>query len=108
MEIPALLELEVSETYSLTLPGLATAGYQWTYEITQIDDSVVDVSALPFEEKGLDRELASVRIGSSQDETFHIRALKAGNASLRFVQRRSWEQDRPPLKEYQIEIVVRE
>jgi len=30
MDIPTSLNLEVGETYSLRLPGLATAGYQWT------------------------------------------------------------------------------
>ncbi|MCY7324102.1 MAG: protease inhibitor I42 family protein [Phormidesmis sp. CAN_BIN36] len=105
MDIPTSLNLDVGETYSLTLPGLATAGYQWKYEITQSDDSVVAVVAIPSEARS--HESAQPAIGSSRNETFAIQALKPGQATLRFKQGRSWEQDQPPLKEYQIEIVVR-
>ncbi|MBW4474765.1 MAG: protease inhibitor I42 family protein [Stenomitos rutilans HA7619-LM2] len=45
-------------------------------------------------------------MGASRNETFEIQALKAGQATLRFKQARSWEQNQPPLKEYQIEVVI--
>lgn len=104
MNIPTSLDLKVDETYSLTLPGLATAGYQWTYEITQSDDAVVTVAAVPSEAERY--ESAQPAIGSSRDEIFAIQALKPGRATLRFKQGRSWERDQPPLKEFQIEIAV--
>ena len=100
-EIPTTLELKVGETVRLTLPGLATAGYRWSYEITQTN-AAIDVSTAASDSVAIG---ASPTVGASNDESFTIRALESGQASLRFVQRRSWEQQ-PPLKEYQIEIVV--
>ncbi|KAM3116330.1 protease inhibitor I42 family protein [Phormidesmis sp. 146-33] len=102
MNIPTSLNLEVGETYSLTLPGLATAGYQWTYEITQSGDSMVAVIAVPSEAGN--HESAQPAIGSSRNEIFAIQALKPGRTTLRFRQGRSWEQS--PLKEYSIEVAV--
>ena len=104
MDIPTTLNLKVGETYSLTLPGLGTSGYQWTYEITQSDDSVVAVIALPSETSS---QSAQPAIGSSRNETFAIQALRPGQATLQFRQGRSWEQSQPPLKEYQIEVVIK-
>jgi len=104
MDIPNSLNLEVGETYSLTLPGLATAGYQWTYEITQSGDSMVAIATVPSEAGN--HESAQPAISSSRNETFEIQALKAGHATLQFKQARSWEQNQPPLKEYHIEIVI--
>ena len=103
MDIPTSLNLKVGETYSLTLPGLGTSGYQWTYEITQSDDSVVAVIALPSE---VSSQSAQPAIGSSRNEIFAIQALRPGQATLRFRQGRSWERDQPPLKEFQIEVVI--
>ena len=102
MNIPTKLELHVGEIYRLTLPGLAMAGYSWTYKITFIENAVVEVSAAPSEEPGLSREPL---VGSSRDENFIIQAVSPGKATLQFVQRRSWEQQ-PPLKAYQIEVAV--
>jgi predicted secreted protein len=104
MDIPTSLNLEVGETYRLILPGLATAGYQWTYEITQSGDSVIDVATVLSETSN--DESAQPAIGSSRNEIFEIRALRRGQAKLWFKQGRSWERDQPPLKEYQIEIVI--
>ena len=104
MDIPTSLNLKVGETYSLTLPGLGTSGYQWTYEITQSDDAVVAVAAIPSEASR--PESAQPAIGSSRNEIFAIQALRPGQATLRFRQGRSWERDQPPLKEFQIEVVI--
>ncbi|MBD2038800.1 protease inhibitor I42 family protein [Leptolyngbya sp. FACHB-321] len=105
MDIPTSLSLEVGETYSLTLPGLATAGYQWTYEMTHEGGSVVAITAVPLTASR--HESAQPAIGTNRDESFEIQALKAGQATLRFKQARSWEENQPPLKEYQIEVVIR-
>jgi len=104
MDIPTSLHLEVGETYSLTLPGLATAGYQWTYEITHEGDSVVAVAAVPSSASS--HASAQPAIGSSRNEIFAVQALKPGQATLRFKQARSWERNQPPLTEYAIEIVI--
>ena len=104
MDISTSLNLKVDDTYNLTLSGLATAGYQRTYKITQSDDLVVAVAAIRSETSN--HESAQPAIGSSQNETFAIRALKPGQATLRFKQGHSWERDQPPLKEHQIKVVI--
>jgi len=104
MDIPTSLTLEVGETYSVTLPGLATAGYQWTYEITQSGDSMVAVAAVPSEAGN--HESAQPAIGSSRNEVFEIQALRPGQVMLWFRQGRSWERDQQPIKEYRIEVVI--
>lgn len=104
MDIPTSLTLEVGETYNLTLPGLTTAGYQWTYEMTHEGDSVVAVSAVLSSASS--HESTQPAIGVSRNETFEIQALQAGRATLRFKQARLWEQNQPPLKEYLIEILI--
>ena len=101
-EIPTTLELKVGETVHLTLPGLATAGYRWSYEITQADAAIA-VSAVSPDSSPIESDIP---VGSSSDEHFEIRALKPGQAILRLVQRRSWEQQ-PPIAEHQIDIIVR-
>ena len=91
---------------TLDLPGLATAGYRWTCEITQPDEAVVEVSNVTSEHSSSNRGSEPLPVGSSSTEAFTIRAIQRGCARLHFVQRRSWEQDQPPLKEYQVEIMV--
>lgn len=100
MEIPATLQLKVGEMVTLTLPGLATAGYLWRYEIAQPDTAVIDVAKV-------DERSESMVVGSSSSEAITIRAIQPGCARLRLVQQRSWEWDQPPLNEHSIEIVVR-
>lgn len=99
MEIPTTLQLKVGEMITLTLPGLATAGYLWSYELIQPDEAVVDV----FKVEGRSESLP---IGSSSNEAIAIRAIQPGSARLSLIQQRSWERDQAPLKDYSIEIVV--
>lgn len=80
-----VVELRVGEEHSLQLVGLGTAGYRWVAEIDG-DAEVVEV-------RSTDRETVegSGAVGASADETFAIRANQAGDATVRFVQRRPWE-----------------
>ena len=91
---------------TLNLPGLATAGYRWTCEINQPDEAVVEVSDGGLKHSSSNRESEPLPVGSSGTEAFTIWAIQPGCARLHFVQRRSWEEDQPPLKEYQVEIMV--
>jgi predicted secreted protein len=99
MEVPANMELKIGETYTLSLPGLGTAGYRWSYEI-EGNASLIDVSKIEAE---LQQPLP---IGSSRDEVFVLRALTVGILSIRFIQSRPWEKDRPPHMQYVVCIAI--
>lgn len=107
MEIPTKIDLGIDKTYTLRLPGLGTAGYLWTHEVIENGD-LVDVSEMTVEDLQPDVGDLSTSVGSSRDEVFTIRALKAGHSAIRFVQKRPWESNQPPLKEYILEVDVKD
>jgi predicted secreted protein len=93
-----VVELNVGEQHSVQLPGLGTAGYRWQAE--HIDDvGVADVHAAGVREAG-------AAVGASADELFEIRALRPGSTTVRFAQRRPWEQEGRPANEYVVELHV--
>jgi predicted secreted protein len=97
----AHLTLRVGEEHELRLPGLATAGYQWSCD-EEGTGEVLAVSKLP---RAQDRPDPSP-VGASADEVFRITALHQGTATLRFEQRRRWEKDAPPLNTHLVEVDV--
>lgn len=105
MEIPTRITLRVGETSTLRLPGLGSAGYIWTYEVVGNSD-LVDVSATTAVSSQLNGGSEFTTIGSSRDELFIIRAVRAGHSTIRFTQKRSWERNQPPLKEHILEVDV--
>lgn len=105
MDIPTRITLRVGETDTLRLPGLGSAGYIWTHEVVGNED-VVDVSTTTAESLQIDDAREPTTVGSSRDELFIIRAVRAGQSTIRFSQKRSWEGDQPPLKEHILEVDV--
>lgn len=97
----AHLTLRVGEEHELRLPGLATAGYQWSCDVEGTGDALA-VSKLS---RAQDRPDPSP-VGTSADEVFRITALHSGEARLRFEQRRRWEKDMPPLHTHVVEVEV--
>lgn len=82
------LVLTVGGRRTLTLPGLGSAGYQWF--------AAVDDAAVASVEKRGTVPRGSAAPQGSRDEQFEIRALRAGQTIVRFVQRRAFETARPP------------
>jgi predicted secreted protein len=99
MEIPARVTLKVGETNTLRLPGLGTAGYLWSHEVVE-NNNLINVSSVIAGSSQVDGGSEFENIGSSRDELFVIRALRVGHSTIKFSQKRSWEHDQPPLKEY--------
>jgi predicted secreted protein len=97
----AHLTLRVGEEHELRLPGMATAGYQWSCDVEATEHPAA-VSKLPREQ---DRPDPSP-VGTSADEVFRITALHPGKASLRFEQTRRWEKDTLPLNTHVVEVEV--
>ena len=104
MDVSKKIILRVGDTYTLRLPGLGVAGYVWTYKVVGNTD-LVDVSTTT-ERLQLDDGSKHMTVGSSSDELFIIRAIRAGNATIRFSQQRCWERNEPAWKEYLFEFDI--
>lgn len=99
------VHLRVGETHRLRLPGLGSAGYGWEMSV-EGDGEAVGVS-----KEFLPPPLPTggpLPAGYSRDEEVVITALAPGTATVRLVQRRSWEGEKPPLKELLLEVRVTE
>jgi len=82
------VRLAAGEKMILALPGLGSAGYQWSVIVQ--DARVAHVAKI--------ERLSGAAPGASgsNDEQFAIVALTAGQTVLWFAQRRVFQSDRPP------------
>ncbi len=104
MDIPTEIRLEVGERWSTRLPGLGSAGYQWTCDV-EGDAGVAEVSVTSLPPPPL--PAAGEPPGSfSVDELVEVRALSPGTVTLCLIQRRPWLADQPPLHRYVVEVTV--
>jgi predicted secreted protein len=95
MEETRQLALAVGQTHTERLPGLAAAGYTWSWS-TEGDAQAVSVS--------LRRDLPATPPApggpppgtASFDEWVELQALAPGSAVIRFVLKRPWERNQPP------------
>jgi len=104
MEIPARIQLEVGERWTARLPGLGSAGYQWTCDV-EGDAGVVEVALTPIPPPRLPAA-GEPPDNFSVDELVEVRAQSPGAVTLELTQRRSWERDRPPLHRHVVEVRV--
>jgi predicted secreted protein len=100
--VPQKIELNVGEKYTLRLKGMGAAGYNWEYNIEEIE-KVVSVSS-EFVDDG--KKAGPLPPGYSLDVLITVQAVVTGHATIHFAQRLSWEKDKLPLKEHVIEIFV--
>lgn len=85
------LTLQPGERATVRLPGLGTAGYQWTQHVDGDADAVaVSLDTAPAE------EIAGRPLGTSVDELAVIEARHHGRATVVLEQRRSWEKEPDP------------
>lgn len=103
MNVPTAIALKVGEVQSLNLPGLGTAGYVWNATV-EGDTNAIAVT-VGRTEPPLQPD-TSIAAGSSRYEVVTIRGQEPGQARLYLVQRRPWEMNQPPLKDYRIEVTV--
>lgn len=101
MDIPATIELQVGEVYTLRLSSLGTAGYVWSCAI-EGNANLVEVTA----ERALPQSTGEQVIGTSADEIFTISARQPGQVKLYLTQQRPWEIDRPPHQQYTVEVTI--
>ena len=92
------LDLELKATSAVDLPGLATSGYSWVYELS--DPAVAKVSHEYI-------VAPDSKPGARGIDRFTITALQAGQCVLELKQIRSWEKDKAPINSRKIQISVK-
>lgn len=99
METSSLV-LPIGSTHEQIFSGLGTAGYSWNFMI----DGATDVLAVTHR-----TEKPPVQIMPSafdNNDVYSIIALKPGKVRIRFFLQRSWEHEKPPLREVIINVSV--
>lgn len=79
--------VHTNESFDFILKGRGAAGYEWQYEVNPKDIVSVTQDKTPVKSK------TPPIPGSSLDEIFTIKALKKGEAIIRFYLVRTWEDD---------------
>ncbi len=103
--LPAKIQLNVGETYTLRLPGRGSAGYAWEHH-TVSSSQAVSVIQEGVREKPVDGVEDRTPSSHSADILFRIHALEPGQVTLHLQLRRPWEKDRPPLSRHTLEVTV--
>ena len=96
--LPAHLSLHPGESRVVELPGLATAGYDWTAEVA---DGDLAIERLPPEPADPDEV---VLLGASAPVRFRLSAGVGGEAHVRFVLARPWEDEPAELREIVVSV----
>jgi predicted secreted protein len=91
--------LRVGERTTVRLPGLGTAGYDWTFHVTG-DAVAVSVGPAPRE------EVDGRPPGASADEIAVIEGRHPGRATVTLEQRRSWEDKPEPRDRRVVDVTV--
>ncbi len=94
------IKLKRGETTSIKLKGLATAGFEWNYNIDG-DKNLITVS----KDFVLNEPLTQKNMGTSADEVFTIKANSNGTMTIHFFQTRKWE-NVDAVNEKKIKIII--
>ncbi len=94
------IKLATGKSTSITLKGLATAGFEWNY--TSDNKNCIKVTR----KFSISEKPGQKNIGASADEIFTITGLKKGTVNIRFFQQRGWEKNSDPINEKKVKIIV--
>jgi predicted secreted protein len=100
-EIRDEIKLKTGTSTTITLKGLATAGYVWNYTTDDHNDCI-KIS----KEFVLPGKLSQRNMGTSADEVFTITAQKKGIVPIDFFQLRSWEKKTDPVNEKKVTVII--
>ena len=95
----SIIEINSGETFVIILEGNPTTGYTW--EVDALGATILQQLGEP------DFTPDSDAIGSGGKFTFRFRAISVGQSPLKLVYHRPWEQDVPPLKTFELTVVVK-
>jgi predicted secreted protein len=103
LEASSEIELHPGDKCHQALGSLGSAGYAWEFEVYG-PEGVIRVYQAP---PGLSSIVeASVLQTYSVEHNFIIEALELGKAEVRFVLRRPWEKDVPPVQVMAVRVAV--
>lgn len=96
--LPAHLSLHPGESRVVDLPGLATAGYDWTAEVAEGDLTIERLPPEPVEPAEV------VTLGASEPVRFRLSAKGGGECHVRFVLARPWEDEPAEVREIVVSV----
>ena len=77
-----VIDAKVGEIFSVELDSVPGAGYQWDADVAEPGVELVEKQVTPAD---------NTSIGGSSKEVFKFKSTAAGDAELRFVYKRPWE-----------------
>jgi predicted secreted protein len=105
LEKSTQIELKVNEQRTFTLKGLGSAGYSWTWAL-EGDEEAIEFSIGPSSTPPATPTDGLPPNSYDVDEAVTVRARAPGQVTIHFAQRREWEKDVPPLREFDLGITV--
>jgi predicted secreted protein len=100
------IELGVGEEYVLRLPGLGSAGYEWSCDVIG-DEGVVGISRETPAGPSVPAPGGLPPSNFNVDEALVVKARKPGQVRLHLTLRRPWERDAAPQDERFVDAIVR-
>jgi predicted secreted protein len=105
LEAPSEIVIRPGTTYRVVLGGLGSAGYLWEFEV-EGSPGVIAVHPDFSTQKETMHPNHSTLQTSSVEHLFTIEALKPGQAEVRFLLRRPWQKDTPPVRTMAVHVTV--
>lgn len=95
----SIIKVNSGESFVIILEGNPTTGYTW--ELDALDPAILQQQGEP------DFTPDSDAIGSGGKFTFRFQAISAGQSPLKLIYHRPWEKDVPPLKTFELLVIVK-
>ncbi|MBU0989099.1 MAG: protease inhibitor I42 family protein [Proteobacteria bacterium] len=92
------VKTDPGDTIEIVLDGNPTTGYQW--QVRPWNTGILKQTGEPT------YQAKSNAIGSGGEVTFHFEASSTGQTSLNFIYIRSFEKNVPPIKSFNVTVVV--
>jgi len=106
LEASSEIVLHPGAEHRVVLGGLGSAGYTWEFEVAG-PRGVIAIRSIPsvLPESPPDEHPSTLQT-TSVEHTFVIRALEPGKAEARFLLRRPWQRDVPPVQTVTVRVTV--
>ncbi len=93
------VEMLVGDELEVALPGKPTMGYVW--DVTSVDTNILKLCDADFIKN-------NEAIGSGGLEVIRFHALAVGTSEVKLILHRSFEQNTPPLKTFELTVIVKQ
>lgn len=93
------VEMLVGDELEVALPGKPTMGYIW--DVTSVDTNILKLCDADFIKN-------NEAIGSGGLEVIRFHALAVGTSEVKLILHRSFEQNTPPLKTFELTVIVKQ